>query len=107
MKVSPQVKEVDGKKQSSLFVNQEGVSIKHAYTKAEPNGMPDMEQVVIKGEKVWDDTKRLEFLHDMVMKNIVPKLAQQEEGQTEVQGNTFGDFEAKPSASAVEEENPF
>lgn len=74
MKVSPSVKEIDGKNKSSLFVNQDGVPVKHAYTMAEPNGMPDMEQVTVKGENIWDDTKRLAFLHNMVMTTIVPKL---------------------------------
>lgn len=74
MKVSPSVKEVDGKNKSSLFINQDGVALKHAYTRENPNGMPDMEQVTVKGEKVWDDTKRIAFLHDMVMTTIVPKL---------------------------------
>lgn len=76
MKVSPSVKEVDGKNKSSLFVNQDGQAIKHAYTMAEPNGMPDMEQIEIKGEKVWDDTKRLVFLQKMVDTEIVPKLTE-------------------------------
>jgi hypothetical protein len=74
MKVSPSVKEVDGKNKSSLFVNQDGQTVKHAYTKENPNGMPDMEQVTVKGEQVWDDTKRIEFLHNMVVTNILPKL---------------------------------
>jgi hypothetical protein len=74
MKVSPSVKEVDGKNRSSLFINQDGVAIKHAYTKDNPNGMPDMEQVTVKGEKVWDDTKRIAFLYNMVSTTIVPKL---------------------------------
>lgn len=78
MKVSPSVKEVDGKNKSSLFINQDGVAIKHAYTKDAPNGMPDMEQVTVKGELVWDDTKRLEFLHNMVVTTIVPKLPNKE-----------------------------
>ena len=76
MKVSPSVKEVDGKKKSSLFVNQDDTAIKHAYTMAEPNGMPDMEQITVKGEKVWDDTKRMEFLEAMVQKDIMPKLTE-------------------------------
>ncbi len=54
MKVSPSMKEVDGKNKSSLFVNQNGVALKHAYTRDNPNGMPDMEQVTVKGEvKFW------------------------------------------------------
>lgn len=74
MKVSPSTKEVDGKNKSSLFVNQDGVALKHAYTKDAPNGLPQMVQVKVKGELVWDDTDMLEFLHNMVMTTIVPKL---------------------------------
>lgn len=74
MKVSPSVKEVDGKNKSSLFINQDGVAIKHAYTRETPNGMPDMEQVTVKGQLVWDDTKRIAFLYEMVAKNIIPEL---------------------------------
>lgn len=79
MKLQPVAKEVDGKMKSSLFVSQEGVTIKHAYTKDKPNGLPQMEQISVKGQLVWDDTKRLEFLHAMVDKDILPKLPQQSE----------------------------
>ena len=75
MKVQPSVKEVDGKNKSSLFINQDGQSVKHAYTKDAPNGLPQMTQVTVKGEKIWDDTDRIEFLYQMVMDTIVPKLA--------------------------------
>lgn len=74
MKVSPSTKEVDGKNKSSLFINQNGVAIKHAYTREHPNGMPDMEQVTVKGQQVWDDTKRIEFLYNMVATTIIPQL---------------------------------
>jgi hypothetical protein len=74
MKISPSVKEVDGKVRSSLFVNQDGKAIKHAYSRENPNGMPEMEQVTVKGVLVWDDTKRLEFLDNMVHTTIIPKL---------------------------------
>lgn len=76
MTVSPSVKEVDGKKKSSLFVNQDGVAIKHAYTKDVPNGLPPMVEKMVKGQKVWDDTDRIEFLFNMIQKDILPKLNQ-------------------------------
>lgn len=78
MKLSPSVKEVDGKNKSSLFVNQDGNPVKHAFTKDAPNGMPQMEEITIKGQKMWDDTKRLEFLHTMVETTIIPKLPKTE-----------------------------
>lgn len=76
MKISPSVKEVDGRDRSSLFVNQNGQTIKHAFTRENPNGMPDMEQVTIKGALQWDDTKRLEFLQNIVDTIIIPRLQQ-------------------------------
>ena len=75
MKLSPSVKEVDGKMKSTLFVNQDGKPLKHAYTREAPNGLPDMEQVTVKGVLVWDDTKRLAFLQNMVETTVIPALA--------------------------------
>lgn len=72
--LSPSVKEVDGKNRSTLFVNQNGQAIKHAYTKDNPNGLPDMEQITVKGSAVWDDTKRIAFLQEMVNTKILPQL---------------------------------
>ncbi len=75
MKLSPSVKvDENGKNKSSLFINQNGQPLKHAFTRAEPNGMPDMEQVTVKGVLQWDDTKRLEFLQNMVDTTIIPQL---------------------------------
>jgi len=84
--ISPTQKEVDGKSQTSLFINQGGVPLKHAYTKDVPNGLPDMEQITVKGQQVWDDSKRIAFLHDMVMTDIMPKL----KGAGYVQEEGFG-----------------
>jgi len=82
MKVSPSVKMGDdGKNRSSLFINQNGNPVKHAFTKDNPNGMPDMEQITVKGALVWDDTKRLAFLQNMVDTIIVPKLPKREFAQ--------------------------
>ena len=74
MKVQPAVKEVDGKNKSSLFISQDGITLKHAFTKENPNGMPPMVEITVKGVKVWDDTDRLVFLKNMVETQILPKL---------------------------------
>ena len=76
MKLSPSTKvEADGTKKSSLFINQDGVALKHAYTKAEPNGLPPMVEITVKGSKVWDDTDQMVFLENMVKTSIMPKLS--------------------------------
>jgi len=95
MTISPSVKEVDGKDRSSLFVNQDGKAIKHAYSRENSNGMPDMEQVTVKGVLIWDDTKRLEFLDNMVHTLIIPKLR-------EINGNAPA-AEASTGESDVEQ----
>jgi len=74
MKVQPSQKMEDGKIKSSLFISQDGVTLKHAYTMAEPNGLPPMVQIVVKGQTVWDDTERLAFLQEMVDRDIIPQL---------------------------------
>ncbi len=75
MKISPQTKvEADGTKKSSVFINQDGKALKHAYTKDAPNGLPPMEQLTVKGVQVWDDTKQMIFLEQMVNDTIIPKL---------------------------------
>lgn len=72
--LTPSQKVVDGKTQSSLFINQGGATIKHAYTKEVPNGLPPMTQIMVKGKETWDDTDRLAFLANMVNTEILPKL---------------------------------
>ncbi len=74
MKVQPSQKIEDGKTKSSLFISQDGTTLKHAYTKDKPNGLPPMVQITVKGAQVWDDTDRLAFLEAMVKSDILPKL---------------------------------
>jgi hypothetical protein len=55
---------IDGdKKKSVIFLKQSGQTIKHAYTKDNPKGMPDMVKVKVKGKEQWDDTDRIEWLY--------------------------------------------
>jgi len=78
MKVQPSQKMEDGKPKSSLFISQDGVTLKHAYTKDAPNGLPQMVQITIKGALVWDDSDRLTFLEEMVRRDIIPNLPKAE-----------------------------
>lgn len=113
MRVSPSQKEVDGKMKSSLFINQNGNPVKHAYTKDNPNGLPPLEQVTVKGQQVWDDTKQLEFLYNMVATTIIPKLegvpetpAQAPSEQTQADKD-FDNFGKQGEAQIDGEDVPF
>ena len=66
---------IDGdKKKASLFIMQEGIPLKHFYTKDNPNGLPQMKKIKVKGKETWDDTEMMEFLEKMVFTEVVPKL---------------------------------
>lgn len=74
VRLIPSMKVVDGKKKPTLFINQHGKSLKHYYTKDEPNGLPQMVKKKFKGQDVWDDGDMMEFLEKMVNETILPKL---------------------------------
>ena len=109
IKVSVSTKEVDGKKKSSLFVNQDGIALKHFYTKENPQGIPQWEQVMVKGVPVWDNTKELAFLENMVKKTVLPKLEGLPQSAEEVQAEKdFQNAGTEPVEEAINPEDiPF
>lgn len=60
----PSMKEVDGKKKRSFFVNQNGKPLKHAFTKENPGELPVLETAVFKGETLYDSTKQIQYWKD-------------------------------------------
>jgi hypothetical protein len=69
---------IDGdKKKSVLFISQDGKGLKHYFTKDNPNGLPDLKKIKIKGKESWDDSDRMEFLEQYVLNNIIPMLKPQ------------------------------
>lgn len=65
---SGEITQDDGtkKKISTITVYQNGVKIEPFYNKENPNGLPQMELITVKGVETWDDTKQLKFLEEMV-----------------------------------------
>ena len=87
---------IDGeKKKGSLFIMQEGNPIKHYYTKDNPNGLPQMKKIKVKGKETWDDSDMMEFLEKMVMTEIVPQLSKS------------GDYDVPDDAAAGTDEMHF
>lgn len=74
VRISPSMKMEGDKKKVTLFISQGGNALKHAFTKDNPNGLPQMKQIKVKGKMQWDDSDMMLFLEEMVMKEIVPKL---------------------------------
>lgn len=63
------------KKKTSLFITQHGTPLKHFYNKENPNGLPQLKQIKVKGKVTWDDSEMMEFLENMVNTEILPKLS--------------------------------
>lgn len=51
-----------GKQVSGITVYQDGNKVLPAFTKEEPNGLPEMTKTKVKGVYVWDDSDMLDFL---------------------------------------------
>lgn len=75
VRFSPSMKIEGDKKKVTLFLNQDGKALKHFYTKENPNGLPQMVQIKVKGKMQWDDSAMMDFLEKMVLTDIVPKLS--------------------------------
>ena len=70
----PHSKEENGKLKNTLFIHQLGRVLKHYYTKENPNGIPILKKVKVKGVEEWDSTEIMEFLENMIHTDIKPLL---------------------------------
>lgn len=59
--LQPKMEINDGKKKTVLFISQGGKGVKWAFTKDNPNGLPPLEKIKVKGKETWDDSNQLEF----------------------------------------------
>jgi hypothetical protein len=73
------------KKVTGITLYQTGGKILPAYTKENPNGLPEMKQIKVKGKVTWDDSDMTEFLENMVKNDILPKLKGEAVATTEPQ----------------------
>jgi hypothetical protein len=66
---------IDGdKKQSVIFISQNGKGLKHYWTKDKPRELPPMVKVKVRGVDTWDDTDRMVYLENYIKDNILPKV---------------------------------
>ena len=66
---------IDGDKKSSVvFINQNGVGLKHFWNKANPGELPQLKQIKVKGVNVWDDSDRMLYLENYIKDSILPLI---------------------------------
>lgn len=89
--ITPNMKIEGDKKKATVFVTQHGVALKHYYNRDNPNGLPELKKIRVKGKDTWDDSDMAEFLENMVNTEIVPKLGQAPAVVTEGEEEPAGD----------------
>jgi hypothetical protein len=103
---SPSMKIENDKKKATVFISQHGKPVKWAFTKDDPNGLPELQKMKVKGKVTWDDSDIMEFLEKMVFTTIVPKLGKG--GDVDVPLPDEGeDLELEAEAKKVKDKLPF
>lgn len=75
VKFSPSYEEGEnGKGKTGMFMAQDGKALKWHHTRSSANGMPDLEQVTVKGQLMWDNTNQLSFMENVVVANAVESI---------------------------------
>ncbi|PUZ21784.1 hypothetical protein DCC81_24665 [Chitinophaga parva] len=75
VRLNPWRKQDGDKVKQALYVNQGGKeSVAWYFTRDNPNGLPDMVKIKVKGKETWDDSARLEWMENYIKDNILPKL---------------------------------
>lgn len=59
--IIPNYKEEEGKTKTTCFVKQNGDTLKHAHTLANPGDLPPAEKVSFKGQEMWDSSNQLTY----------------------------------------------
>jgi hypothetical protein len=68
--IKPFYKVEADKKTSTVFVIQDGKNMKHFYTKDAMGDFPEIDIVVVKGQKVYDNGKQVQFWKDWIIKTF-------------------------------------
>ena len=73
---APWMKEIDGKKKTMLYLKHEGEkdNIAWYWTKENPQGLPDMKKIRVKGIDVWDDSERQDYFENYMNETFSKKL---------------------------------
>lgn len=81
VRIAPYHKIVDDKSRNSIYLSQQvdggkWENVKWYFDKENPNGLPPLVQVKVKGQDTWDDSAILEFFENLLVTDIRPRIAQ-------------------------------
>ena len=91
VKISPSVKEVNGKKQITCFVQQDGKWLKHFFNKDNNGDLPTLEKVNFKGKDIYDGTAQVNYWKEWLFETYknVNSFSETEIAETNTFENSF------------------
>lgn len=91
VKISPSVKEVNGKKQITCFVQQDGKWLKHFFNKDNNGDLPTLEKVNFKGKDIYDGTAQVNYWKEWLFETYknVNSFSETEVAETNTFENSF------------------
>jgi hypothetical protein len=66
--------DAEGKNRSGVTLKQDDKKIAWFFTRENPQGLPELQQVTLDGKETWDSSERMKFLRQYVDQHIVPQL---------------------------------
>lgn len=102
--ITPNQRMEGDKKKTTVFVTQHGTPLKHYYNRDNPNGLPELKKIRVKGKDQWDDSDIMEFLENMVNTDIVPNLRK---GAVNKSSSGTSDIEEVEAEEITEDDLPF
>lgn len=73
--LTPWYKVQNDKKKSAIYLSQNGKQIDWYFTKDNPNGLPELKEVTLKGKVTYDDYDQMQFFEKQISEKILPKLS--------------------------------
>lgn len=59
---------------NQFLVKQDDKTVDYYWTKENPGKLPPMEKLIVKGEEVWDDTKKMDYLEFKVLPALLEEM---------------------------------
>lgn len=91
IQLTPSYTEKDGKKTSKIFLQQESGWLKQYFTKENPNGLPELKKIKIKGKDTWDNSDRMDWFKEVLIPKLSAKLREIWSEETEEVEDEIGE----------------
>jgi hypothetical protein len=63
----PKMDRKDDIERTVLWISQNGKGVAWAHTKDNPNGLPEMKKIKVKGKESWDDSDQLDYFENTII----------------------------------------